>query len=340
MNSVELIPVESLMPDMILGEDIYGRYDLLNLNAGDKLTESVIKVLRQQHLDYIYIEVAKGDGTFNDIKASLQQELDLMVEESAMISANMAEILRVDHGGFIDQLKDRVDLLMEMKRLHVKSTYTSRHSLNVALLSGLIAHWMELPPEVVRKVTLAGLLHDVGKVYMPLHILNKPGQLSAEEFEVAKQHTLDASRVLKKLQPISEEVHRAIMEHHERLDGSGYPVGKVDANIHLYAKIIAIADIFDAATSQKVYKSKIQPLQAINELKVAASKCQIDTYLLKFFLKNVYRLLVGCKAVLNDGRQGEIMFFHQMAPERPILKVQGKLINLSLFPDLQIVDIY
>ena len=147
-----------------------------------------------------------------------------------------------------------------------KSTY--EHSINVAILSMLIAEDIGKTQKEVGEIGLTGLLHDIGKYNIPLRILNKPGKLTAEEYETMKTHSLIGYQMVANID-LSSDIKNGILQHHERLNGSGYPYGLSSSQIHPYARIIAVADVFDALMSKRSYKdpwSKLQTLRLIMQM--------------------------------------------------------------------------
>ena len=131
--------------------------------------------------------------------------------------------------------------------------YTYTHSLNVALYAMLIGKWLRLDNNSIKNVIKAGVLHDIGKTKVPIEILNKKARLSDEEFDIIKKHTFYGYDLVRSTDCVSDEVCEAVLLHHEREDKSGYPYGIGGRQLGLYAKIVAVADVYDASptSSQK-----------------------------------------------------------------------------------------
>jgi HD-GYP domain-containing protein (c-di-GMP phosphodiesterase class II) len=138
------------------------------------------------------------------------------------------------------------------------------------------------------EIIKAGVLHDIGKIKIPLKLLNKKEKLSKEEFEIIKLHPLLGYDIVKNVDSISENVKLAVLMHHEKENGSGYPNGLKGQDIPLYAKICAIADIYDALTTNRAYKKKITPTHAFKILRSMAGD-HLNVELLLIFLENAYR---------------------------------------------------
>ncbi len=341
MNKTELFGVNDLVEGMILGEDIYGKYDLLVLSRGKVLTQQNISVIKSQGLDYIYVSVSsEEDLIIEQAYDVLLDEIKEIYEGSSTITKELKERMGNNLHQLLGSLLDNSYMLMELKRLKVKDIYTAKHSLNVALLSGLMGVWLELSDEDVEELMLAGALHDIGKTFVSVDILNKPGMLSELQFKEIQNHTSYGYKKLNVIPDIPESVKRVALEHHERVDGSGYPAMKTSENMHFFSKIVSIADVFDASTTNKIYGERIHPLNAIQELRILKNEGKIDSTLFTYFINNIYKTFVGCNIELSDGSKGQVAFFHKLNPERPIMRVNGRLLNLAHRPDLKIVDIY
>ncbi len=340
MNKIELIGVDDLFEGMILGEDIQGKYDLLILSKGKVLSEQNISVLKNQGLDYVYIEVPSKEDAFKSSYSELENELKEVFSTNGQLSRTAKEKIQGTLNNLLEALPQRTNMLMELKRLKMKDEYSVRHSLNVALLSGLMGVWLQIPDEDVQELMLSGAMHDIGKVFVSQDILSIPGKLNRAQFEEVQKHTSYGYKKLSHVDGLPESIARVALEHHERLDGSGYPGKHTEEKLHFYTKIVMIVDIFDASTANKVYGSRIQPLQAIRELEHLKNQMKIDSTLFNVFIRNIYKLFVGCNVVLENGVEGEIAFFHKLSPDRPIIRTGGKLMNLAHHPTIAIKDIY
>ena len=216
--------------------------------------------------------------------------------------------------------------------------YTYNHSINVAIYSLYIGKLIGLEKERIKELCQAALLHDIGKSKVPKDILNKKGKLTEEEFEIVKNHTIDGYMLSKKVSFIGDEVREAILSHHEREDGSGYPRGINSSKINLYAKILAIADVYDALTSERSYKEKSTPFDAIEEFyNMGINK--FSKPLLNIFLKNTSQLYINSKVKLSDGRIGRIQFINPKELTKPVIRVNGEHINLSKYLSLKVEEV-
>jgi len=166
----------------------------------------------------------------------------------------------------VDSVNQNESVLHVIISLKSYDDYTYTHSLNLAALGVLLGKSMELGQEDLEMLGLAGILHDVGKCLVSRDIISKPGPLTLQEFDAVKQHPSLGYAYLSRQENIPEPVLRAVLEHHERLDGSGYPTGMKNGGIHPYSSIISVVDVYDALTSDRVYRSRMSPHRALRTL--------------------------------------------------------------------------
>ena len=226
------------------------------------------------------------------------------------------------------------DMLHNMP-VHDDSIY--EHSLNVALISATIGKWLKLPEADINGLLLAGLLHDLGKTEIPAELLNKRGRLTDEEFAIIKSHPKKGYELIRNI-PLDVKIKEACLLHHERCDGSGYPFGVSGNKISLYAKILAIADVYDAMTSPRSYRQALCPFKAI-EIFEQDGFYKYDLKSLMTFLENIGFSYLNNSVLLSDGRKGEIVILNKLYLSKPMVKCGEEFVDLSKFPDLTIETI-
>lgn len=223
---------------------------------------------------------------------------------------------------------DSVDVIKCLNKIKDKDEYTYTHCVNVAFYSMLIAKWLGLSKEKIEEVIQAGLLHDIGKVLIPEEILNKPGKLLELESDIMQRHSLFGYFFIKNMSEISQPIKDAVLSHHERVDGSGYPHGLRGDAIGLYAKIIAIADVYDAMTQDRVYKKGVNPFVAFEMFQTIGMRT-FDIYVLNVFLKNIVINFMGLIVILENGERGEIVYVPPYEITKPIIFNGSSFIDLS-----------
>ncbi len=214
-------------------------------------------------------------------------------------------------------LQNMVDLIMEdeplfraLSTIRFYDDYTFGHSVNVAILSMCIGKRIMLSKKSLETLGLCGLLHDLGKIEVPKNILNKPGKLTAEEFEVMKQHSMDSVRLIVKIQASRDrknDILLAPFEHHLKYDLSGYPKNDRSSSVSLFGRILTIADVYDAITSPRVYrKSVFPPNRALGFMWEGVGK-DFDPILLKVFINMMGVYPVGTLLVLDNRKAGIVV---------------------------------
>ncbi len=220
-------------------------------------------------------------------------------------------------------------------RLYDDATYT--HCINVALITNILAQWLKWSEAEVETATQAGLFHDIGKLLIPDSIITKPGQLTDDEYKIIKTHPQKGYDAIKALN-ISSHVKNAALMHHERNDGSGYPLKLRGPQIDKYAKAVAIADVYDAMTSARYYRGPLCPFIAISMFEEEGFQ-RYDPEMILAFLHNIVNTYLRNTVRLNTGETGEIIFINQNSLSRPTIKVADDYIDLSKCPGVYIQEI-
>ncbi|MFE5322280.1 HD-GYP domain-containing protein [Paenibacillus sp. NPDC056579] len=233
---------------------------------------------------------------------------------------------------------DYYRILTFTPRMFQLQDYIYHNSIMVSLTSYNLAKWHGLPGKDLMPIALAGLLHDIGNAKVDSSILFKPNKLTSEEIEDMKKHTIIGYNLLKNVTAINEGVKLAALQHHEREDGSGYPIGVKGDQIHLYSKIIAITDIFHAMTSDRYHKKGSSPYLVLDQL-FNESFGKLDPALVQTFIQKVTQFHNGVLVKLNDNRIGEIVFSDRTHPTRPWVNINGQIINLTMERSLYIQDV-
>lgn len=232
--------------------------------------------------------------------------------------------------------EDPVHTFRMLRRVRRYDDLTYIHSLNVAILCHEFANWMRMSEEEQDELTLAGLLHDVGKMGVPGKIIKKAGSLTDEEFAIIRQHPQKGYDLLKH-HPLDERIKKVALMHHERCDGSGYPNGLKEDEIDDFAKIVAIADYYDALTSARVYREPRCPFEVFRMFQKEEQK--FDSTYLQIFMEGVASFYIGCQVVLSDNRTARIVDTNPTDQSNPIVKIDGLIVNLAMVPELDVKEI-
>lgn len=334
-----------LKPGMVLSRSV----DSLNSGAilvseNTVLNKQSIRRIINYNIKYVYLY--DQDNLPNEVEEDLlelkyEQLVDKMEKVFFQVKlGKQPNLLSINHelNELIDEVFDVHNILARMRELQKKDDYTFNHSINVAILATVLGKWLGYNRNKVKQLALCGLFHDIGKLHIPDAILNKPGRLDREEFERIKEHTIIGYNILKKTVGVSKNVALGVLQHHEREDGSGYPLGLQGGEIHQYAKIIAVCDVYDAITSDRVYKERVSPLFAAEILEKKCFDC-LDPEITMVFLNKVARFYVGSTVVLSNEEVGDIVYIHPQAPTKAIVKVGDEFIDFLQPQDINIVDI-
>jgi HD-GYP domain-containing protein (c-di-GMP phosphodiesterase class II) len=233
---------------------------------------------------------------------------------------------------------DHYNVLTFTPRNTILNDYIYHKSIMVSLTSYTLAKWHGFPQKDLMQIALAGLFHDIGNVKVDPVILSKPGKINPQELDEVKKHTVLGYSILKNVAAINEGAKLCALQHHEREDGSGYPLGVKGDKIHPYAKVVAIADIYHAMTNQRLYKDAQSPYLVLEQL-FTESFGKLDPSLVQTFINKATQFTNGTLVKLSDNRIGEIVFSDRANPTRPWVNVNGTIINLVQERNLFIQDV-
>lgn len=339
------ISVERLKEDCVIAKDIFSLTNTPIIREKTVITNEHIRVLKAFLIKEVEIESTLVNGeTFSSLEtdANLQQgELSLegksdFIKLFLQATKNYKiEFRKWQSGIQVDITKIRsffIPLVEAMEKtnesifsLHhysTKENYLYHHPIAVGLISGNIARKLNYSKGDSIQIALAGCLADCGMAKIDQKIINKKASLTREEFEEIKKHPIYSYKMLEKTQFLKDEAKLAIYQHHERLNGSGYPHGEKGDKIHPYAKIIAVADVFHAMTSERLYKSKQSPFKVL-EMMLEDYFGQFDIASIRQLSSVIMNFSIGSKVQLSDGRIAEILFIDQKHPARPLVKVKN-----------------
>jgi HD-GYP domain-containing protein (c-di-GMP phosphodiesterase class II) len=241
-------------------------------------------------------------------------------------------------GDVLSKLKFKSDLFTFLDCLRGPDNFTYTHSINVALLSNIVGQWIGLSGEELTLLTCAAVVLDVGKAKISDDILSKKERLTDAEYDEIKKHPVYGYEILRP-QDIPNQVKIAVLQHHERIDGSGYPYGLKDKEINRYAKIIAICDVYDAMVNDRPYRTKICAFDVIREFERRYFS-SMDTQYLMVFLKNIAHNYLNRRVEMASGQLGEVVFISSSNISYPIVRMDnGSYVDLATDKTQSIVRI-
>lgn len=355
------VPISKLVPGMVTAADVYEDNQKLVLPKGIVLTDKTITRLEFYSIFSIKVEdeiavdavpdnepqlsfstrvrnstaFQKFSKQYEDDVDLFSHELNQMVRENKKIDvdalySNTLSLLEAEDGSYLNVF----DMLSNMRSF---DDLTYAHSMNVALLSNVLAKWLRFSPEDQKMATICGLFHDIGKLLIPEEILKKPSALSKEEYQEIKTHTLKGFHILEDM-GMDYTICQTALMHHERHDGSGYPLGMKSDQIPKFSALIGIADVYDAMTSARIYRGPLCPFRALSMMEDEGLQKYSPKYIITF-LENAVNTYLLYSVRLNNGAEGEIVYVNKNKLSRPTIKVGTNYIDLSTHPGLSIEQI-
>lgn len=335
-NNQLLVPRGTVLTDTAI--TILGMYDIISIRVEDTPAPDAAAADSAQDLTRSYSERIKKSPEFRQFKKEydaqinhLQTTLTSSLEQKKYFDSD--ELL----DGTIALLGDTGTASGIFDMLHCMREYddsTFAHSINVSLICNVAARWLEMPEEDIRTATACGLFHDIGKLQVPKKILNKPAKLSSDEYDVIKTHPMSGFRLLQE-QGVNTSVCNAALMHHERCDGSGYPQGLHAAQIDSFAKLVSIADVYDAMTAARVYRGPLCPFTVI-ELFEREGLQQYEPRYIMTFLENVVNTYILNRCRLSNGQEGDIIYINRDNLSRPMVQCGREYVNLAEQTNLKI----
>ncbi len=341
-------PIRSVEPGMVIDQAIMDRAGRLLISGNTVLNDHMIDIIKKMGLFGIYIiedveqsEIEKEEQN-TEIPIAIQEKYEqIVVSDRAMVNLTESVKKRVAEGvqylyqdttssTFTDTTKSITQDLMkaicennaiavDISTLKISDEYTFKHSVDVATMSMIVAKQYGFNDKQVYEIGIAGLLHDIGKSQIPNDVLNKASRLTEEEFELMKQHSVLGYRILTDKEELSNDIKMGVLQHHEKANGAGYPMGVNSEKIAPFARIISVADIYDALVTERPYKKPFTPRDAV-EMIMSMTE-ELDIVAMKCFLESVILYPVGTDVMLSNGERARVIENRSSFVLRP--KVMG-----------------
>jgi len=356
------IHITEVVENDILKYDVFNDYGLHIASRDTVLTGREISLLLQHSIEYVEI-LDRPSILNNSVEAFDQLERTLESTASPKWVPQMKpiynsvvneikelfEIARIENKidtnqavasfyPLLDNLQLERDVVSLLLLLNNSDSYTYQHSVQVGMLSYYIANWLGLSNAESTRIGYAGFLHDIGKCKIPNEVLNKPEKLTAEEYEEVKKHTIYGYEIIKN-STSDEMMALGALHHHERYNGGGYPHGLKGEEISLFGRIIAIADIYSAMTSTRIYQKERDMLYVLKEVH-RLGYSDLDPVITQAFISHMIPNFIGKRVTLSDGRSGTIIMTHPTDFFNPLVQVESQFIDLSIVRSLEITHVY
>lgn len=346
------ISFSELKEGMIVASDVEQSGRVI-IKEGLKITKPIIE--RLQRIYYIGTIEIYEDSDDEEERVTEQKKLiefnkmeDELNEISVSLKNTFDKICSDNDEGFLDDIREfskRVKAEVNSQSLIIKnvvlhgsgSDVIYRHGVNVSALSALLGIWLGMSETQLNRLVYSAILHDCGKIKLDYDLLYKPGKFTADEYKEIKKHSELGYDMIKKIKYIDKSVCYGILMHHERMDGSGYPLGIKGDKIHPFGKIIAIADVFDAINSDRGYERKKAPFEALRIVQEEGLG-KLDYSFVKVFLEHIVNYYLGEEVILNNGDRCKILQMNTNVIQRPLVLKDGEFIDLTKHKELYIKE--
>lgn len=349
-----------LVPGMVVAKDVHNANSILIMGKNTVLTDESITKLAFHSVYSVYIKdevvavpkpvyervythsKVRETPEFKAFKESYEKEVkdlegtfeDIITRQSQKIGISE---LCTKATSMLDDTRGGIHMFDILHNMRDYDDSTFHHSMNVALICNVFADWMHMSKTEKEIATVCGLLHDIGKLRIPEAIVKKSGRLTDEEYDLIKTHPMEGYTILFESHFISSIQNAALM-HHERSDGSGYPLGLKGNQIEKFAKMVAIADVYDAMTAARVYRGSLCPFKVI-EMFEQEGLSMFDPEYILVFLENIVQTYIKNWVRLSNGKTGEIVMLNKQKLSRPVVLCGTEFINLADHPEISIEEV-
>jgi HD-GYP domain-containing protein (c-di-GMP phosphodiesterase class II) len=344
------ISTDLAQPGMVTGKPVFGFSGQVLLNSGVAIKPQHIFYLKQIGIKTLYIcDQRMGDVNIKDtLSDELRNESRVLVSQiiknvdspsanNKGINIKDQEIINLVER-IIDEIVANKDIVVQLADIRSIDGYLFAHSVNCAVITTLMAAKLNYNREELKEIALGAILHDMGMVAVPPAVINKKGELTSDEFEMVIQHPSYGFELFKKFPLYSPEAGKIILQHHERYRGQGYPKGLGNGAISDAAHLLAIADVFDALTSDKPNRKAYRTHQAI-EMLMSWGGDYFHLDYLRHFLSNIAAYPAGTHVFLSNGESGFVIANTPGYALRPVVRIIYKGEDMALHPNPYDLDL-
>ncbi len=340
-----------LREGMRLARPLYRNVDTM-LASGVILTDRYIDSIRRCGFSGVYIDddlsadIEINTPISDELRCATTKSLTRIIDLAASGSSGTARMpdIAPQVESIVDELFENRDIMLNMLDLSSYDNYTCSHSLNVGILSIVLAMGMGFPRSETVGIGAGALLHDIGKVFINKSILQKNGPLTNEEYEIVKKHPKDGYDYISKRYHIPLRHCTTILDHHEKFDGTGYPSGKIGTDISIFGRICAVADVYDALSSKRPYRDAMPPCEAVEYI-MGGSDTLFDPKVVDVFTQRIAPYPVGTSVKLSNGWVGLVLenyISYSLRPRIRVYQQDGQFVSpfeISLKDDLNYLNV-
>lgn len=325
-DEMRRINIDSIKKGDTLARTVYSPDGGILLSEGMTIDSRYIEALKNRGISEIYLEdeISSGVQVEDAVAEETRNEAVVLVKKMMnsykFITTSEIETVKAMVSKIIDELLENKDILYNLSDIKSVDDYTFQHSVNVCILSTITGIGLGFNEDRLKELAIGAILHDIGKMCIPKEILNKPGQLTVNEFEEIKKHTVYGYEMLRRNENLGLVSAYIAFGHHERYDGSGYPLQLKSNNIEIYCRIVAVADVYDALTSDRVYRKKLRPNE-VYEYITSLGFNHFDPKIVENFVKYVSIYPVGTGVMLNTRERALVIKDNRSTPTKPVIRI-------------------
>lgn len=340
------VSVESITIGVKLARTVFKSDGGVLLTEGIEMKESYTERLKNYGITEVYVEDAISENVkVEDVIQEQTHHEAVVLVKKMMDNYHFSETLEVEAvkkmvNKIADELLGNSNIIYSLSEIRSIDNYTFEHSVNVCILSLIMGIGLDFDLDKLRDLGNGAIMHDIGKLCIPMEILKKPSQLTVAEFEEIKKHTILGYEILKRSGNISLSSAYIAFGHHERYDGSGYPLQLKNDNIQIFARIVAVADVYDALTSDRVYRKKLKSNE-VYEYITSLGANQFDPLVIESFVKYVTIYPVGTGVLLNNKERALVMKANKLMPTRPLVRIiDDSMMYMSKHRSFREIDLF
>ncbi len=363
---MRFVPINAVREGCYLAKTIYDDNGMILLNKGILLTQKLIERAKNVGIYSLYINDDYSDNEIEDvIKPELRQKSIKNLKEAfdnfqkynthlakcingpqqknalknrEKYIASISEIAKE----ILEELLSKKNILINLVDIKSMDSYTYQHSVNVAILSIILGIELQLNRFELYDLCVGAILHDIGKIFIPPEIITKNDKLTDEEFSIIKKHPIRGYEYLKNCLDIPATARAIVLQHHEKINGEGYPNGFKNNHISKLSRIVAIADVYDALTSDRPYRSALSPNEAMEYI-MGSGGTHFDYVMVKAFSKKIIPYPEGTLIKLSNNDTAIVEGVNIGYPLRPSVRIidtenpMRKNIHIDLLTEISIV---
>ncbi len=346
VSGIRKISLMNATEHMVLARDIVNAQDTVLVTAGTALRREILALLHKHEIASVWVEAPAHQNQEISVVPSLigaatrirmVQAMQNAFRHRSGIALHLPFLRQCIHE-VIQELARRDYLLIYLTDIRQKQDYLYGHCVDVGVLAVALGMAMGLPREEVYVLGIGGLLHDYGKIVVDNAILEKNGPLTPDEFEQVKRHAAVGYNILRTETKVDSRIALMALQHHERVDGRGYPWMTARDEIHPLARIVAVADVYDALITDRVYRPRITAHEAVKIVN-AGSGTQFDPEVVAAFNRITVPYYIGSAVQLDNGVAGAVLRINSSNPARPVVWTRQGIVNLLYEPERKIVAV-